>query len=87
MAIDIQDAETNYGFEPVELLTPQKIFEPRWATARLARTMLRLRVEYTSQGTGDLARRSANLLMQGDPFHAQIAIRHRAVVALEQDRA
>jgi RNA polymerase sigma factor (sigma-70 family) len=50
IAIDTHDAETHYGFEPVEHLTPEKIFERRWATALLARTMMRLRVEYTSQG-------------------------------------
>lgn len=54
IAIDLADAETHYGFEPVEHLTPQKIFERRWASALLERTMMRLRQQYTAQGKAEL---------------------------------
>ena len=49
ISIDVHDAETHHRFEPIEHLTPQKIFERQWATSLLERTMLRLREEYTSQ--------------------------------------
>lgn len=54
LGIDFQDGETHYGFEPVEHQTPETIFERRWASALLERTLARLRADYTSQGKAGL---------------------------------
>jgi DNA-directed RNA polymerase specialized sigma24 family protein len=48
--IDIQNAETHYGFEPVDHMTAEKIFERRWAIALLELTTARLRQEYERDG-------------------------------------
>jgi RNA polymerase sigma factor (sigma-70 family) len=48
--IDLEEAEDRYGFEPVEELTPEKIFDARWAMALLGEAMNRLGREYVAQG-------------------------------------
>jgi RNA polymerase sigma factor (sigma-70 family) len=52
--LDFQSAETRYTVEPVEQLTPEIIFERRWAMALLDQTMMRLREDYTVRGKGVL---------------------------------
>ena len=47
--IDAQDAENRYRLEPFENLTPEKIFDARWALMILAETMKRLEEEYSTQ--------------------------------------
>jgi RNA polymerase sigma factor (sigma-70 family) len=46
VALDIQDAEDRYKLEPVDALTPEKVFAARWAMALLGEAMNRLRQEY-----------------------------------------
>ena len=48
--LDIEGAENRYGMEPVETLTPAKIFDARWAMALLGEAMNRLKREYLAQG-------------------------------------
>ena len=48
--IAVQNAETHYGFEPVEKMTPEKLFERRWAMTLLEQTTARLRKEYEDGG-------------------------------------
>jgi RNA polymerase sigma-70 factor (ECF subfamily) len=48
--IDVHNAETHYGFEPVEKMTAEKIFERRWAMTLLEQTTARLREEYERDG-------------------------------------
>jgi len=48
--LDIEGAEDRYGLEPVEALTPEKIFDARWAMALLGEAMNRLSREYIAQG-------------------------------------
>ena len=48
MALDMQDAEDRYGLEPVDALTPEKVFAARWAMALLGEAMNRLRHEYAT---------------------------------------
>jgi RNA polymerase sigma factor (sigma-70 family) len=50
VSIDLEEAEDRYGLEPVEELTPEKIFDARWAMALLGQAMNRLGVEYIAQG-------------------------------------
>jgi sigma-70-like protein len=44
--LDISEAETRYSQEPADNLTPDRVFERRWAFAVLERTMSELRREY-----------------------------------------
>jgi RNA polymerase sigma factor (sigma-70 family) len=48
--LDIEGAEDRYGLEPVEQLTPEKIFDARWAMALLGEAMNRLSREYVTLG-------------------------------------
>jgi RNA polymerase sigma-70 factor (ECF subfamily) len=49
--LDLRDAEDHYGQEePAEALTPEKIFDARWALALLGAVKNRLRQEYVDRG-------------------------------------
>jgi RNA polymerase sigma factor (sigma-70 family) len=48
--LDIEDAEERYGMEPANALTPEKIFDARWAMVLLGEAMNRLSREYLGQG-------------------------------------
>lgn len=48
--LDLQDAEDRYKLEPVDALTPEKVFAARWAVALLAEAMNHLSREYVVQG-------------------------------------
>ena len=54
MSLDAQEAETRYLLEPRDELTPEKIFERRWAITLLERTMARLRAECLAADKGQL---------------------------------
>ena len=48
---NIQNAENRYGREePIEALTPEKIFDARWAMALLGEARKRLSLEYSAEG-------------------------------------
>jgi RNA polymerase sigma-70 factor (ECF subfamily) len=49
VSLDVQDAEDRYTLEPVDWLTPDKVFAARWATALLGEAMNRLRQEYATR--------------------------------------
>jgi DNA-directed RNA polymerase specialized sigma24 family protein len=46
------DAESRYQQEPVDGMTPEKVFEHRWAVTLLATTLERLRSEFERAGKG-----------------------------------
>jgi RNA polymerase sigma factor (sigma-70 family) len=48
--LDLEGAEDRYGLEPVDALTPEKIFEARWAMALISEALNRLNREYVAQG-------------------------------------
>ena len=48
--LDTQNAEDRYRLEPVDALTPEKIFDARWAMALLGEAMNRLSREYVAEG-------------------------------------
>jgi RNA polymerase sigma factor (sigma-70 family) len=48
VALDRQGAEDRYQLEPVDALTPEKVFAARWAMALLGEVMNRLRQEYAN---------------------------------------
>jgi RNA polymerase sigma-70 factor (ECF subfamily) len=52
ISIDAADAESRYRLEPAEALTPEKIFERRWAMTLLAQVLDVLRQEWESAGRG-----------------------------------
>jgi RNA polymerase sigma-70 factor (ECF subfamily) len=50
LALDALEAEARYASEPVEQMTPERVFERRWALAVLEQVLLRLRAEYAARG-------------------------------------
>ena len=48
ISLDGAEAETRYSVEPVDRLTPEAVFERRWAFAVLERTMADLRREHST---------------------------------------
>jgi len=50
VSLDLESAENRYRLEPADYLTPEKIFEARWALTLLAQAMTVLRLEYLAQG-------------------------------------
>ncbi len=52
LALEAQTAEERYRLEPVDELTPEKVFERRWAAALVERVLGRLEEEYSGTGRG-----------------------------------
>ena len=50
LSLDAQAAEARYRLEPMDEVTPEKIFERRWAQAVLDQAVTRLRGEYAAAG-------------------------------------
>jgi DNA-directed RNA polymerase specialized sigma24 family protein len=50
VSLDIVGAENRYRLEPVDALTPETVFDARWAMALLGEAMRRLDEEYARQG-------------------------------------
>jgi len=47
-SLDIEDGETRYSREPVDNLSPEKLFERYWALEVLKQAMARLKAEYVT---------------------------------------
>jgi RNA polymerase sigma-70 factor (ECF subfamily) len=54
ISLDEAVAEENYRNEPADLLTPERIFERRWAQTLVDRTMIQLKDEYDAREKGRL---------------------------------
>jgi RNA polymerase sigma factor (sigma-70 family) len=48
--LDAEEAEERYRLEPVEFLTPEKIFDARWAMTVLEEALKKLSQEYAGRG-------------------------------------
>jgi RNA polymerase sigma-70 factor (ECF subfamily) len=54
VSLDELQAENRYQHEPQTALTPEKLYDQKWATSLLEQVMLVLRTEYTVLGKGPL---------------------------------
>jgi RNA polymerase sigma factor (sigma-70 family) len=52
--LQLESAETRYGLEPPDNVTPEQIFERRWALTLLDTVLQRLRTEYDEQSKTQL---------------------------------
>lgn len=50
MSLDFAAAEERYRLEPLDRLTPEKLYERRWALTLLEQTLARLQAEYETSG-------------------------------------
>jgi RNA polymerase sigma-70 factor (ECF subfamily) len=75
-SLDADSAEERYFLEPATDLTPEKIFERRWALTLMEQTVARLRAEYADAGRLGLFERLKSFHSgegQGDQSYADIA--------------
>jgi RNA polymerase sigma factor (sigma-70 family) len=54
LALDAFDAEARYAIEPVDHMTPVRVFEQRWAWAVIDEVLSRLRGQYAAKGQSAL---------------------------------
>lgn len=54
LSLDLRDAEGRYQREPADALTPERLFDRRWALLLLDRVLTRLRDDYTSSNRAAL---------------------------------
>lgn len=75
LSLNFDDAEARYGTEPAHTLTPEKLFDRRWALAMLDQVLTRLREEYADKGKGPLFDRLRVFLLGGPDAlpHGQVA--------------
>jgi RNA polymerase sigma-70 factor (ECF subfamily) len=52
VSLDTEEAEQRYRFEPVDRLTPEQVYERRWALTLLGRVLERVGLEYEEEGSG-----------------------------------
>jgi RNA polymerase sigma factor (sigma-70 family) len=62
LSLDEEGAENRYALEPASNLSPQKLYERRWAMTLLDLTMKRLEEECRQQGKSQLFEQTRNLL-------------------------
>ncbi len=67
VSFEAQSAEARYRLEPVDALTPEKLFERRWALALLDQTLGRLEREFAGQGKAALFTVLKEFLLGGAP--------------------
>ena len=67
ISIDARDAEGRFLAEPVDDLTPERLFERAWAMTLLCRVVELLREEYEARGRGAAFDRLKPVLMGGRP--------------------
>ena len=77
LALDSLDAEARYAVEPAEEMTPERLFDRRWALAVLEQVLARLRREFIDAGNGALFETIKDCLMpdRGKLPYAQLARR------------
>jgi RNA polymerase sigma-70 factor (ECF subfamily) len=75
IALDALEAEARYAIEPVDDLTPERVFERRWALALLDQVFLRLRLEYQGKNKAKLFEILKGVLTTGKETrpHAEMA--------------
>jgi len=75
LSLDQTDAENRYLLEPTHELTPEKIFDRRWATTLLDHAMARLREECAANHKGDLFAKVESFLSgeKGEASYAEVA--------------
>ena len=62
LPLEVETAEGRYQLEPPDGMTPEKLFDRRWAMVLLERALDRLRQEYTAAGKIDLFVRLQDVL-------------------------
>jgi RNA polymerase sigma-70 factor (ECF subfamily) len=70
-SLDVRSGESRYTYEPVAELTPDRLFDRRWAFTVLEQVLSRLRQEYERSGKGHLFEKLSAFLpgdAEADPY-------------------
>ncbi len=54
LSLDFEDAESRYRLEPADTMTPERLFERRWALTLLDQVVSRLEQEFADAGKSEL---------------------------------
>ena len=73
LRVDLEDAERRYALEPSSGLSPEELFEARWARAVLQRALRRLREECETTGKGPIFQRLSGHLTGDEPDYERVA--------------
>jgi RNA polymerase sigma-70 factor (ECF subfamily) len=74
VSLDCDNAETRYRLEPVDALTPELLFERRWAAALIGAVLAQLQTELASTGKHQHFVSLKGFLTADDPrSYAQVA--------------
>ena len=76
--LDSEGAEDRYLLEPVDELTPEKVFDARWAMALIGEVLNRLKREYDSQGKATTFQALRTFL---DPINTKSLLSYEEVAA------
>jgi len=66
LSLDADEAENRYALETVTTLTPERVYEMRWARTLLEQVLAALQQEYTASGQGQVFEALAELLWGKD---------------------
>lgn len=69
LALDALNAETRYAMEPLDDMTPNRVFERRWAFAVLDQVRSRLRKDYIGRGQEEIYTALEHVLAGGEKAH------------------
>jgi len=72
-SFDFEKADQKYRLEPVDQLTPEKIFERSWALELIDRCLHKLKDQYQDKGKADLFDSLCDTLQGGDVSYGEIA--------------
>ncbi len=81
-SLSMLDAEERYQLEPLDTLTPERIYERRWAMTLLDRALNRLEQESTTAGRGPLFA-ALKPLLAGEPVQGSYAEIAREIAMTE----
>lgn len=73
VSLDWLAAEYRYGSEPSDPLTPEQIFERRWALTLLEMVLEKLGAEYTAEGKAELFAVLKSSLVSSTPRYPELA--------------
>ena len=75
ISLDALEGEARYALEPTDDVSPDKLFERRWATTVLEQAWSRLETEYAAEGKADMFRelRRFNSAQENAPGYAEAA--------------
>lgn len=73
LSIDAIAAERRYAGEPADLLTPEQVYERRWALTVLDHVMNRLKWEYAEQGKREQFEKLQPFLVGDKPSYESLA--------------